>query len=92
MKKIKIFLIIISLFLIIGIISSCSDNRYIEDNTTATIITAVNNYKFQVYYVWIPKTGEKYHIEPKCSGMKNPSKVTEAEAKSLGYTRCKKCW
>lgn len=92
MKKIKILLIILLLFLIIVIISSCSDNSYIEDDITTTKIITVKNYNFQGYYVWIPKTGERYHIKSKCSGMKNPSKVTESTAINLGYTRCKKCW
>lgn len=42
--------------------------------------------------VWIPKSGKKYHSNPNCSGMKGPSKVSISEAKSRGYTACKKCW
>lgn len=43
-------------------------------------------------YVWIPRTGEKYHKSSGCSNMKNPSKVSLSEAKRLGYTACKKCY
>lgn len=42
--------------------------------------------------VWIPKSGKKYHSNPKCSNMKNPSQVTKASAESNGYTPCKKCY
>ncbi len=42
--------------------------------------------------VWIPQSGTKYHSYSGCSGMKNPSQVTEAQAESMGYTPCKKCW
>ena len=43
-------------------------------------------------YVWIPKTGKKYHKYKTCSNMKDPSKVTLSKAKSMGYTACKKCY
>lgn len=43
-------------------------------------------------YVWIPRTGTKYHSTSTCSGMKNPSKVTVSQARSWGYTPCKKCY
>ena len=42
--------------------------------------------------VWIPRTGQKYHSNSKCSNMKNPSLVSLSEAKRLGYTACKKCY
>ena len=42
--------------------------------------------------VWIPRTGQRYHSNKKCSGMKDPSYVTIEEAKRLGFTPCKKCY
>ncbi len=42
--------------------------------------------------VWIPRTGSKYHSNPNCSNMKNPSSVTLDQAIAWGYGRCKKCW
>lgn len=42
--------------------------------------------------VWIPRTGSKYHSNPNCSNMKNPSAVTIDQALAWGYDRCKKCW
>lgn len=42
--------------------------------------------------VWIPKSGSKYHSDPKCSNMKDPAQVSLSQAKSMGYTPCKKCW
>ena len=41
--------------------------------------------------VWIPQTGSKYHSSQFCSGMENPSQVTQEQAEKLGYTACKKC-
>jgi len=41
--------------------------------------------------VWIPKSGSKYHSDPDCSKMKNPSQVTESQAIARGYTPCSKC-
>lgn len=45
-----------------------------------------------VSFVWIPKTGTKYHSLSTCSNMRNPSKVTEQEAVRRGFSPCKKCW
>ena len=42
--------------------------------------------------VWIPRTGSKYHSNPECSRMKDPSHVTLSEAESRGYTPCSKCY
>ena len=42
--------------------------------------------------VWIPRTGSKYHSNPNCSNMKNPSQVTLSQAQSMGYDACKKCY
>lgn len=42
--------------------------------------------------VWIPRTGQRYHSNKKCSGMKEPSYVTIEEARRLGFTPCKKCY
>lgn len=43
-------------------------------------------------YVWIPRTGSKYHSRSLCSNMKSPSKVKKSEAISRGYTPCSKCY
>lgn len=42
--------------------------------------------------VWIPQSGSKYHRNPGCSGMKDPSQVTRAQAESQGYAPCKRCY
>ena len=42
-------------------------------------------------WVWIPKSGSKYHSNPSCSNMKNPSQATLEEAISWGYGACSKC-
>ena len=42
--------------------------------------------------VWIPASGTKYHSKPDCSGMKNPSVVSESQAQPDGYTKCKRCF
>lgn len=42
--------------------------------------------------VWIPRWGEKYHTNARCSNMKNPAEVTIAQAISRGYTPCKNCY
>lgn len=42
-------------------------------------------------YVWIPNTGEKYHMSGTCGRMKNPRQVPLEDAKRRGYTSCSKC-
>ena len=56
-----------------------------EETTTATTET-------QETMVWIPQSGSKYHSNPSCSGMNNPTQVTKSDAESRGYTPCKKCY
>ncbi len=46
----------------------------------------------QEQMVWIPQSGNKYHRNPSCSGMNNPTQVTISEAQSMGYEPCKKCY
>lgn len=42
--------------------------------------------------VWISANGTKYHSNPNCSNMKNPSQVPLQDAINMGRTRCKKCY
>lgn len=42
--------------------------------------------------VWVPQSGKKYHMEPNCSGMKNPTQIEKEEAEDRGFTPCKKCY
>ena len=42
--------------------------------------------------VWIPRTGQKYHNNAKCSNMKKPYYFTIEEAVRRGFTPCKKCY
>lgn len=45
----------------------------------------------QEHMVWIPQSGSKYHSNSSCSGMKNPTQVTQSEAEAMGYEPCKRC-
>lgn len=42
--------------------------------------------------VWISKTGSKYHSNPNCSNMKNPSQITKEEAEARNLKPCSKCY
>ena len=42
--------------------------------------------------VWIPKSGSKYHSDPNCSNMSNPTQVPISTAKARGFEPCKKCY
>lgn len=67
---------------------------WINDNeeSSADVEIRVGKKQTSTTYVWIPRTGKKYHSDPHCSNMKNPSKVTLDYAKSHGYGKCSKCW
>ena len=43
-------------------------------------------------YVYISRTGSKYHGRPQCGRMKTSTKVTLSKAESLGLTPCMKCY
>lgn len=43
-------------------------------------------------YVWIPRTGSKYHRTSSCSHMKNPRYVALSDVIARGYGKCSKCW
>lgn len=42
--------------------------------------------------VYISRTGSKYHSNPSCSNMKNPTAISIEEAQAKGLEACKKCW
>lgn len=42
--------------------------------------------------VYVSRTGHAYHCDPNCWGMINPWVMTEAEARSMGRTKCSYCW
>lgn len=46
----------------------------------------------QEQMVWISQSGSKYHSDPSCSGIENPTEVTLSEAQDMGYEACKKCY
>lgn len=63
--------------------------------TTNTISSAVYESTGQEYkegYVYIPRTGRRYHKDFRCSGMKEPGYVSVSTAKKRGFTPCKKCY
>ena len=43
-------------------------------------------------YVYISRTGAKYHGRPQCGRMKESTRVTLTKAESLGLTPCMKCY
>lgn len=42
--------------------------------------------------VWIPASGSRYHSNPDCSGMNNPTQVPLSTAQARGYTACGRCY
>lgn len=45
-----------------------------------------------VTFVWVSRTGNRYHKDSDCSNMKKPIKMTLQEAIDKGRTPCKKCY
>ena len=41
--------------------------------------------------VWVSRTGKRYHNDPDCSGMNNPSQIPLSEAEARGLTPCGTC-
>ena len=59
---------------------------------TATQVTTETTTVEQEEMVWVSNTGSKYHSNPNCSNMKNPSQHTLSYAKSMGLSPCSKCY
>lgn len=74
-----------------GNIIAISDGETISWNTEPSNGEVVNEIETQV---WLSATGSKYHSRNNCGNM-NPDtarQVTESDAISQGYEKCKKCW
>ena len=74
-----------------GNIIAISDGETISWNTELSNGEVVNEIETQV---WLSATGSKYHSRNNCGNM-NPDtarQVTESDAISQGYEKCKKCW
>lgn len=63
-----------------------------DDEPSPTAEPASQPERFAGSTVWVSQTGSKYHSNPSCSGMKNPSQLSRTEAESQGYTPCKRCY
>lgn len=42
--------------------------------------------------VWISKSGSRYHADPNCSDMANPSQISKSEAEARGRKPCQTCY
>ncbi len=77
---------------------NASDSAYTDGNQQATPAPTPEPTPESVQeeptgtMVWIPRTGSKYHSNPNCSGMNNPSQVPLETAIAQGYEPCKKCY
>lgn len=69
-----------------------------RQSTTTHAKTAVKtshesiSQEYKEDYVYIPRTGHRYHKDSICSGMRDPSYVSLSTAKKRGFTPCKKCY
>lgn len=71
-------------------ITTTTEPTTTEPTTTTTKKTTTT--KATETMVWISGSGTKYHSKSTCSGMNGPRKITLKEAKSRGYTACKRCY
>lgn len=72
--------------------SSQSKPQPTSTTTTTNSTTKIQQQEPQGNYVYITKTGKKYHSIPNCGNTKTAYKVTLAEAKSKTEGPCSKCW
>lgn len=64
-------------------------NTYPEDVTYLGQILDIDI--TSVNYVYTTPSSNKYHLDPHCSGIKNPTKIDLEDAKRQGYIPCKRC-
>lgn len=55
------------------------------------VINPEENKQPAVSYVWITKTGNKYHSIPNCGNTKTATEIPLDSAIAMGYTACKRC-
>lgn len=70
-------------------------------NNNGGHISTDNNISYEVdsadededeIYVWVAKSGKRYHRYEDCSNMKNPQQMTMSQAKKRGKTPCHVCY
>ena len=59
---------------------------------TASITIVVEGVDETGTYVWISKTGTKYHLYPDCSNMKTATLICKDDAEEAGYEPCSLCY
>lgn len=63
-----------------------------SNNSSRNITTPAPTPEANGQTVYVSRTGSKYHSNPNCSNMKNPSSMTMEEAQDKGLEACKKCY
>ena len=63
-----------------------------SNNSNQNISTPAPTPEANGQTVYVSRTGSKYHSNPNCSNMKNPSSMTMEEAQDKGLEACKKCY
>lgn len=63
-----------------------------SNNSSQNITTPAPTPEANGQTVYVSRTGSKYHSNPNCSNMKNPSSMTMEEAQGKGLEACKKCY
>lgn len=59
---------------------------------TTTLATTTTTTAGNVEMVWVSHTGTKYHSNPNCSDMVNPSQIPLEAAEAKGLKPCSKCY
>jgi PBP1b-binding outer membrane lipoprotein LpoB len=102
----RLLILILALFIFVAGCSSTPKAESSKKPLTQGTIGTFETFEFETFelvstttettrqeiMVWIPRTGEKYHLSSICSGMKNPSYVTLTKAIQYGYEPCSKCY
>lgn len=68
--------------------------KFVKKNSSGTTTVAAAADTSGGSTVYITKTGERYHLDPDCYGLRNANaiyKTTKTKAKSKGLTPCKIC-
>lgn len=84
------------LILIVGhsikINGTMEETEFISVKNTTEAVYNQETIGTQEVFVWISKTGKRYHSTPECSNMKQPLQVSIYEAEIRSYTPCMKCY
>lgn len=73
-------------------VTNTTSNHSMQSANDKNISSELSSAEQQTEYVWVTRTGKKYHSISNCGSTKSATQITLQEAKEKGLTPCAKCY